>query len=439
MLPELIARLVAIDSVNPALVPGAAGETAIAAFIADWARTGGLEADVLEATPGRPSVVVRAPGSGGGRTLLLCGHTDTVGVEGMSDPHAPRIDGDRLHGRGAYDMKAGLAAALVACREAAALGLAGDVVVAAVADEEHASLGVQEVLGAIDADAAVVTEPTELALAVAHRGFIWAEIEVTGRAAHGSRPHLGVDAIVKTGPILTALGELDVALGARTHPRLGRGSVHASVIEGGAELSTYPARCVVGLERRTLPGESAAAIEAELDALLDRCRGRRPEPAGGAPHAVGARAVRGRRIRAVRHARARGGRRAAARRRELLGRRGLHRRGRHPDRDVRTRRRGRARARGVGQPRRHRARGPHAHRGRTSRVRLTTRTTTRAGRVGSPSERKSRTAPGCPQNGQPSGSAGPIPPGAGATGASQRGQASVPVASRRARPTRCSS
>ena len=141
MLPELLARLVAIDSVNPALVPGAAGETAIAAFIADWARTGGLEADVLEATPGRPSVVVRAPGSGGGRTLLLCGHTDTVGVEGMTDPHEPRIDGDRLYGRGAYDMKAGLAAALVACREAAALGLAGDIVVAAVADEEHASLG----------------------------------------------------------------------------------------------------------------------------------------------------------------------------------------------------------------------------------------------------------------------------------------------------------
>ena len=276
MLPELIARLVAIDSVNPALVPGAAGETAIAAFIADWARTGGLEADVLEATPGRPSVVVRAPGSGGGRTLLLCGHTDTVGVEGMSDPHEPRIDGDRLYGRGAYDMKAGLAAALVACREAAALGLAGDVVVAAVADEEHASLGVQEVLGAIGADAAVVTEPTELAVAVAHRGFLWAEIEVTGRAAHGSRPHLGVDAIVKTGPILTALGELDVALGARTHPLLGRGSVHASVIEGGAELSTYPARCAVGLERRTLPGETAAGIEAELDALLDRCRAADP-------------------------------------------------------------------------------------------------------------------------------------------------------------------
>jgi acetylornithine deacetylase len=274
-LVELIHALVAIDSVNPSLVPGGAGEREAAAAVVAWAADAGLEADVLEATPGRPSVVVRARGTGGGRTLLLCGHLDTVTTEGMADP-GPRLDGDRFHGRGAYDMKAGVAAALVACREAAGLGLRGDVVVAAVADEEHASLGVQEVLGAVAADAAIVTEPTELELVVAHRGFVWAEIEVTGRAAHGSRPHLGVDAIVKAGPVLTALGELDVALGERTHPLLGRGSVHASVIRGGEELSSYPARCVVGLERRTLPGETAADIEAELGDLLDRCRAADP-------------------------------------------------------------------------------------------------------------------------------------------------------------------
>jgi acetylornithine deacetylase len=274
---DLTSRLVAIDSVNPSLVPGGAGETAIARFIAGWAHAAGLEADVLEGTPGRPSVLVRARGTGGGRTLLLCGHIDTVNVDGMTDPHAPRVDGDRLYGRGAYDMKAGVAAALVACREAATLGLTGDVVVAAVADEEHASLGVQEALRSVEADAAIVTEPTELAVAVAHKGFVWAEIEVTGRAAHGSRPHLGVDAIVKAGPILTALGALDVALGEQTHPLLGRGSVHASLVRGGAELSSYPARCVLGLERRTLPGETAAGVEAELDALLELCREADPE------------------------------------------------------------------------------------------------------------------------------------------------------------------
>jgi acetylornithine deacetylase len=276
-LVELTSQLVAIDSVNPALVPGGAGEGRIAAFVADWARSAGLEAELLEETPGRPSVLVTARGGGGGRTLLLCGHLDTVSVEGMAEPHEPRVEGDRLHGRGAYDMKAGVAAALVACRELASAELAGDVVVAAVADEEHASLGVQEALRSLSADFAVVTEPTELELVVAHKGFAWAEIEVTGRAAHGSRPHLGIDAIVKSGPILTGIGELDAELGTGTHPLLGRGSVHASLIEGGGELSSYPARCVVALERRTLPGESASDVEAELAALLARCRSADPD------------------------------------------------------------------------------------------------------------------------------------------------------------------
>ncbi len=267
-LTDLVARLVAIDSVNPSLVPGGAGEGEVARFVAGWAGDAGLEVEWLEATPGRPSVLARARGTGGDRTLLLCGHLDTVGVEGMTDPHVPRIDGDRLYGRGAYDMKAGLAAALVAAREAQRLRLAGDVVVAAVADEEHASLGVQEALGAVRADAAIVTEPTELELVLAHKGFVWIEVEVLGRAAHGSRPHLGDDAIVKMGRVLTGLAELDAALASREHPRLGRPSVHASVIEGGTELSSYPARCVLRLERRTVPGEGAADAEREVAALL---------------------------------------------------------------------------------------------------------------------------------------------------------------------------
>jgi acetylornithine deacetylase len=273
-LTALLSALVAIDSVNPSLVPGGAGEAEIASFVERWARGEGLEAERLETTPGRPSVLVRARGTGGGRALLLCGHIDTVNVDGMTAPHEPRIEGDRLFGRGAYDMKAGVAAALWAAREAARLGLAGDVVVAAVADEEHASLGVQEALGHVRADAAIVTEPTELELAIAHKGFVWSEVEVEGRAAHGSRPHLGVDAIVKTGAVLQELAALDRALGEREHPLLGRGSVHASTIEGGVELSSYPARCTLRLERRTLPGEDVAG---EVEALLGRCRAADPE------------------------------------------------------------------------------------------------------------------------------------------------------------------
>ena len=153
----------------------------------------------------------------------------------------------------------------------------GDVVVAAVADEEYASIGIQDVLESVSADAAVVTEPTELELVVAHKGFVWLELEVTGRAAHGSRPHLGVDAIVKTGPLLVALAELDQALGANVHPLLGRGSIHASLIDGGTELSSYPSHCTLKLERRTLPGETTLDVEAEIDRLLTACRSADPE------------------------------------------------------------------------------------------------------------------------------------------------------------------
>ncbi|HEX8086584.1 MAG TPA: M20/M25/M40 family metallo-hydrolase [Solirubrobacteraceae bacterium] len=261
---DLLSRLVAVDSVNPSLVPGGAGETEIASVVAEWARAEGLAVEVLSQPAGRPSVIVRSAAAPSGRTLLLCGHIDTVGVEGMADPFVPRVEGDRLYGRGAYDMKAGVAAALVA--SASAPG----VVVAAVADEEHASLGVQEVLRSVRADFAVVTEPTELEVVVAHKGFVWSEVTVRGRAAHGSRPWLGEDAIVKAGPFLTGVGELDAALGARSHPLLGRGSVHASTISGGVEMSSYPARCVVGLERRTLPGETSSSIESELTDLVAR-------------------------------------------------------------------------------------------------------------------------------------------------------------------------
>jgi len=166
---ELLTRLVEIDSVNPSLVPGAAGEAAIAEFVAGWAVDNGLRVEVVEETPGRPSVVVRSNRTGHGRTLLLCGHLDTVGLNG---PLTTRIDGDRLYARGAYDMKAGLAAALVACREADRAGVAGEVVVAAVSDEEHSSIGVQQVLEHLTADGAIVCEPTELTVVTAHKGFI---------------------------------------------------------------------------------------------------------------------------------------------------------------------------------------------------------------------------------------------------------------------------
>lgn len=268
----LLADLVAIDSVNPALVPAAAGEAQIAAYVAAWLRERGLEVTVLDEPAGRPSVVGVARGSGGGASLMLNGHIDTVGVAGMERPHEPQVRDGRLYGRGAYDMKGGVAACMLAGAAAAGAGLRGDVIVTAVADEEHASAGVQAVLARWRADACVVTEPTGLRACVAHKGFVWAQLETRGRAAHGSRPDLGVDAIAGMGPVLAGIGALQARLDAAPHPLLGPASLHASLVEGGQELSSYPARCVLGLERRTLPGESGGGVRRELEQLLALAR-----------------------------------------------------------------------------------------------------------------------------------------------------------------------
>ena len=267
---ELVAALVAIDSVNPELVPGGAGEAEIAAYVAAWLREAGVEVSLDEAAPGRVSVVGVVRGRGGGRSLMLNAHMDTVGVEGMADPFSAVVRDGRLYGRGAYDMKGSLAACLLAARELAGAGLAGDVLVTAVADEEHASLGVRSVLRRWSADAAIVTEPTGLRVCVAHKGFVWAEIETRGRAAHGSRPAEGVDAITRMAPVLGRLAELQAALDAAPpHPLVGPPSVHASLISGGQELSSYPARCVLALERRTVPGESAEDVRRECSDLAE--------------------------------------------------------------------------------------------------------------------------------------------------------------------------
>ncbi|HEX2044941.1 MAG TPA: M20/M25/M40 family metallo-hydrolase, partial [Gaiellaceae bacterium] len=237
-------------------------------------RDAGLDVEVDEAAPGRPSVVGVARGSGGGRSLMLNAHMDTVGPGGMERPFEPRVRDGRLYGRGAYDMKASLAACMLAGADAARRRLRGDVVVAAVCDEEVASVGSARVAERRRTDAAIVTEPTEERLALAHKGFVAWEIEVAGRAAHGSRPDLGVDAIARTGHVLVRLEELDRRLRAEpSHPLLGSGSLHASLIEGGQEYSSYPARCLLRGERRTVPGESVGQVEAELRGLLGELEG----------------------------------------------------------------------------------------------------------------------------------------------------------------------
>jgi acetylornithine deacetylase len=280
-LATLLSQLVAIDSVNPDLVPGGAGEGEIARFVARWLEQAGLDVELQPTSGDRPNVIAIVKGRRAGKSLMLNAHMDTVGYAGMNRPLTPVVVGNRLYGRGAWDMKGSLAAIMLAGAALAQNPPAGDVILTAVVDEEYASIGTQVVVDRYRADAAIVTEPTDLDICVAHKGFVWIEIETRGVAAHGSRPHQGVDAIAKMGPVITGIAELDQRLRSATgHPLLGTGSIHSSLIEGGIELSTYPDRCVLQVERRTIPGETVEHVDAEIAGIIEQIADSDPEFVG---------------------------------------------------------------------------------------------------------------------------------------------------------------
>jgi acetylornithine deacetylase len=267
-LAELTSALVRVESVNPSLEPAGSGEAPAVRVVAAWAESQDLRVEIDELAPGRLNVLVHG-GRGAGRTVMLLGHLDTVGGAAMADPFAGEVRDGCVHGRGAYDMKGAVAAALVAARDLDRAGLDGSVVVACAADEEFASLGAEQLAACGPRpDHVIVCEPTDERLAIAHRGFAGFEVEVRGRAAHGSRPDLGVDAIAAAGVVLTRLEtHADELLAREPHPLLGTPSVHASLISGGQEFSSYPERCLLEGERRTLPGETDDVIAAEVAAL----------------------------------------------------------------------------------------------------------------------------------------------------------------------------
>lgn len=277
---RVLRDLIAIDSVNPSLVPGGAGEGEIAEAVASELRAIGVDVEVTDVQPGRPNVVGVVEGRRPGRSLILCGHLDTVGVADMDAPFDPVERDGRIYGRGSQDMKGGLAAMIGAVRTVVQQGgvAAGRVIFAGVIDEEYASLGAEALVGAWRADAAVVGEPTDLIIAVAHKGFSWVEITTEGKAAHGSRPDQGRDAIVRMGRVLSRLEALDRQfLSHPPHPLLGRASLHASLIIGGRELSTYPDRCTLQMERRTLSGEPADCALREVEEILSALAKEDPE------------------------------------------------------------------------------------------------------------------------------------------------------------------
>jgi acetylornithine deacetylase/succinyl-diaminopimelate desuccinylase family protein len=277
---SLLRDLIAIDSVNPSLVAGAAGEAQIANHIAVTLQRGGLDVEVQPVTGNRSNVIGLIEGAQQGRTLMLCGHMDTVGVAGMEAPFDPAVSGGRVYGRGSQDMKGGLVAMIAAALKLAANGglKAGRLMIAAVIDEEYESLGAEALVTKWKADAAVVGEPTDMKIALGHKGFEWVEITTRGIAAHGSRPAEGRDAIMRMGRILSRLEKLDRELQSRDpHAIHGTASLHASIISGGRELSTYPEECVLKIERRTIDGEPDRCGLAEVGNILGQLRNDDPE------------------------------------------------------------------------------------------------------------------------------------------------------------------
>jgi acetylornithine deacetylase len=267
---ETLQLLISTPSVNPDLAPDEnSGEAKIAAVIRDWFTAHSVESWLEEAAPGRPNAIARI-GSGAAPTLVFCAHIDTVSTAGMTiPPFDPRVEGNRVYGRGSYDMKGGAAAILCAMAKLAKENLRGTVISALVADEEYASIGAQHFVAHHKADACVVTEPSEGRLILGHKGFVWAEITTEGRAAHGSRWDLGLSAVARMGRIIAALDEFDRAtLRARTHPLVGAASQHCATVHGGAGLSTYAPSCTLQLERRTLPGESTAQVLSEIREVI---------------------------------------------------------------------------------------------------------------------------------------------------------------------------
>ena len=274
-LVELLKELVKIDSVNPTLVPGAAGEEEIAEYLRDWMNAHGLETEIVEVEPGRPNVVGVLKGSGGGKSLMFNGHIDTVGADYMTiDPFTPKIEENTLYGRGSYDMKGGLVASMAAVKAIvdSSVELRGDVILAGVCDEEYASIGTEHLMKDTRVDAAIVGEPTGFNIQVAHKGFAWIDVMTHGFAAHGSAYKVGVDAIAKMGHVLIGIEALQSILLEEEHPLVGPGSVHASIIGGGRELSTYPDRCKLEIERRLIPEENRDDVEEEMKNLLQSLR-----------------------------------------------------------------------------------------------------------------------------------------------------------------------
>ena len=260
----LTAALARIDSVNPDLVPGAAGESAISAFVYGWCTDRGLEVHRSQIAPGRWNVVAIRRGSGGGRSIVFNGHMDTVGVV-QGQTMQVRLHDGRLEGRGVLDTKGGLAAAMIAAASVQPGELAGDVIVAAVADEEYASVGTEALVGEWTTDAAVVLEPTDLAIVARHRGFAVVAASFAGRSSHTSRPERGANAVHAAARATMAVAQVDADWAAN----LGdvRPSTLVSRVTSGGQTFSVPASCDLIVELRTTAADPEGQVQQVVAAI----------------------------------------------------------------------------------------------------------------------------------------------------------------------------
>ncbi len=270
--PELLRHLVAIPSVNPALTEDDAlrGEARLVAWLEPWFQARGFRTERPGATPGRPNLLARAGPESPRKTILFESHLDTVGVAGFDGhPFALRAADGRLYGRGACDTKGPLAAFLAALDEEllAALDKSGvQVAWLGAIGEETGNLGAEEAVAAgLRADECIVLEPTGLKIVHAHKGVCWFTLATRGRAAHASDPARGDNAIQKMSAVWRILEEeAAAATGTYAGHALGQPTVSIGTIRGGAAANIVPDACEIQVDRRLMPGETAAAVLAGL-------------------------------------------------------------------------------------------------------------------------------------------------------------------------------